>query len=75
MEIKFIQRGRFKGRIDLPSSLRTMEVGEIWRLNPLIFTLQTARNCCSIINRHTAHYFSVECPGLDDPFIKITRER
>lgn len=75
MDTKYIQRGRFAGHIDVPGTLQTMEVGEIWHLNPVCAKMQTVRNCCSIVNRSSSKMFSASCPGYTDPFITITRLR
>ena len=60
------------GRIDIPSSLQTMERGEIWRINPTLVKMQTVRNCCSMASKGDK-VFSASCPGYTDPCITITR--
>lgn len=73
MDIFYIERGRYMGRIDVPKSLDTMEVGEIWHINPSVVKMQSIRNCCSIANRDSDKVFSASCPGFSDPCITIRR--
>lgn len=75
MEIAYIQRGQYQGRIDVPASLRTMTAGEKWHISPAFVNIASVRNCCSILNRNTGMSFSVSCPGYDEPTITVTRVR
>ena len=73
METKFIERGRYRGNIDIPGSVTTMSTGEIWHINPTLVNLRSVRNACSLLNSNTEMVFSVNCPGYTEPCIKITR--
>lgn len=73
MEVKHIERGRYLGNIDIPGSISTMDVGEIWHINPSCVRIGTVRNACSVANRTSHKFFSVNCPGYTDPCITITR--
>lgn len=75
MEIKIIERGRYKGRIDVPGSVETLSVGEEWRIAPVLANLASIRRACSIAGHALGRTFSVNCPGYSDPYIKITRTK
>ena len=75
MEVKRIERGNYKGRIDMMRSLDTMAVGEAWRLKEGSVNLRTARNCCSRATNAGGKVFSCQCPGLTENFITIRRIR
>lgn len=75
VEIKIIERGNYKGRIDMMRSLDTMAIGEVWRLKDNIVNLRTARNCCSRATNSGDKVFSCQCPGLTEKFITIRRIR
>ena len=75
MNIQYIERGRYSGRIDVPRTLETMSVGESWRINPNLVNMRSIRNCCSNATRNSDKVFAASCPGFSDPFVKITRLR
>lgn len=75
MEVKIIERGNWKGRIDVMRSLDTMTVGEAWRLDDSSVNLRTIRNCCSRATNANGKVFSCQCPGLTENFITIRRIR
>lgn len=75
MEVKIIERGNYKGRIDMMRSLDTMGVGEAWKLSPRFVNLRTVRNCCSRATNADGKVFSCQCPGVTDHFITIRRIR
>lgn len=75
MDTKYIQRGRFMGRIDITNSIATMEPGEIWHINPTCVNMQSVRNACSRANSSTDKLFSASCPGFSEPCITVTRIR
>lgn len=73
MEIHYIERGRFQGRIDVPRSIQTMSRGETWHINPSCIKMQTVRNCCSLANTSTDRLYTVSCPGFTEPCITVKR--
>ena len=75
MEVKRIERGNYKGRIDMMRSLDTMAIGETWCLKESTVNLRTARNCCSRATNAGGKVFSCQCPGLTENFITICRIR
>lgn len=75
MQTKYIENGRYLGHLDIPGSIKTMEPGEVWHINPRQANLASVRNACSLMNARTEMSFSVSCPGFTDPFITITRVR
>ena len=75
MEVKRIERGNYKGRIDMMRSLDTMAIGEAWCLKESTVNLRTARNCCSRATNAGGKVFSCQCPGLTENFITIRRIR
>jgi len=75
MEIKRIERGRFRGRLDLLGSMETMEPGESWEIPIGEISLRTARNVTSVATRTTDKVFTSQCPGLTQPYITIRRIR
>lgn len=72
MKVFRIQRGKYKGRIDVPRSMDTMEVGEKWLINPDDAVMQSVRNKVSIANQGDKR-FEAHCPAYDEPFISIIR--
>ena len=75
MEIKIIERGKYKGNIDVPGSIDTMAVGEVWRIAPERANLGSIRRACSVAGAALGKAFSVNCPGYTEPCITITRIR
>lgn len=75
MEVKRIERGNYKGRIDVLRSLDTLAIGEAWRIPEGHLNLRTVRNCCSVATNRGEKVFSCQCPGLTEKYIKITRIR
>jgi len=75
MNIQYIERGRYIGRLDVPKTMETMAVGEIWRIHPNLVNMRSVRNCCSKATTQTDKVFTASCPGFSDPFVKITRIR
>lgn len=75
METKFIEHGRYLGNLDVPGTIQTMAVGEVWHINPRLANIKSVRNACSLMNTRTDMSFSVSCPGFTDPCITITRIR
>ena len=75
MEVKIIERGNYKGRIDVPRSLETMSRGESWQISEGDVNLRTVRNHCSRATTSSEKVFSCQCPGLNEPFITIKRIR
>lgn len=73
MEIKRIERGKYRGRLDLRGSMETMSAGECWNIPEDQVHLQTVRNAVSKATRTTDMVFTSRCPGLTFPFITITR--
>lgn len=69
----YIERGIYAGRVDVPRTIATMDVGEAWKIPPRSVKLQSVRNACSVVNRSTDKFFSVSCPGFSDPVITVTR--
>ena len=75
MEIKQHERGRFRGRIDLPRSMETMAIGESWQIPEGLINLRTVRNVCSVLTRTTDKVYTSQCPGLTERYITIRRIR
>ena len=75
MEIRLIEHGRYRGRIDVKASIDTLAVCETWRMTEQPFRLQTVRNVCSRATCAGDKVFAVSAPGLTEPFIKIKRLR
>ena len=75
MEIKIIERGRYKGNFDIPGSVSTMMVGEVWYIAPDRANLRSSRRACSVTGSVLGKTFSVNCPGYSEPYIKITRTK
>lgn len=75
MEIKRIERGRYRGHLDLLRTMETMEPGESWQIPAGQIALRTARNCCSRATNAGGKVFSCQCPGLTENFITIRRIR
>ena len=75
MEIKIIERGKYKGNIDVPGSVSTMAVGEVWCIASDRANLRSIRRACSITGSALGKTFSVNCPGYTEPYIKITRTK
>lgn len=75
MEIRLIEYGRYRGRIDVRASIDTLAVLETWRMTEQTFNLHTVRNVCSRATCTSAKVFAVSAPGLTESFIKIKRLR
>lgn len=75
MELKLIQRGRYRGRIDIAGSMDTLAVGESWRMVEQRFSLGTVRNVASAETSSGDKVFRVIAPGLSEPYITIKRIR
>ena len=73
MEVFYIERGKYQGNIDIPNSLRTMDTGETWHINPSLVKMDTVRNVCSRLNSSTEMFFSASCPGFTEPCITVKR--
>ena len=68
----YTERGRYMGRISVAKTIRTMEPGEEWHINPDQVNMQTVRNCCSEASKGPM-LFRSSCPGFSDPCITIKR--
>ena len=75
MEIRLIERGRYRGRIDVAASIDTLAVMETWRMTEQPFNLSTVRNVCSRATCSGPKVYVVSSPGVTEPFIKIKRLR
>lgn len=75
MEVKRIERGNYRGRIDMLRSLDTMAPGETWRITEPGVNLRTVRNCCSVATNRGDKVFSCQCPGYTENWITIRRIR
>ena len=75
MEIRLIERGRYRGRIDVAASIDTLAVKETWRMTEQPFNLSTVRNVCSRATCSGPKVYAVSSPGVTEPFIKIKRLR
>lgn len=75
MELKLIQRGRYRGRIDVAGSMDTLAVGESWRMTEQRFSLGTVRNVASAETSAGSKVFRVIAPGIHEPYITIKRIR
>lgn len=75
MELKLIQRGRYRGRIDVAGSMDTLAVGESWKMTEQPFNLGTVRNVAAAETGAGEKVFRVIAPGLAEPFITIKRIR
>lgn len=74
MEIKFIERGKYKGNIDVPGTLRTMRVADKWVIEPSVVNIGSIRNVCSKMKKEGLS-FSVHVPGYSEPNITVIRNR
>lgn len=75
MEVKRIERGNYRGRIDVLRSLDTMSIGESWHLDDQNVNIRTIRNCCSKATNANGKVFSCKCPGYTENWITIRRIR
>lgn len=75
MEIKRIERGRYRGHLDLLGTMETMAPGETWQIPAGQIALRTVRNVTSVVTRTTEKVFTSQCPGLTQPYITIRRIR
>lgn len=74
METKFIERGKYKGNIDVPATLRTMRVADRWVVDPSFVNTGSLRNVCSKMKREGLS-FTVRVPGYSEPNITVIRNR
>lgn len=72
MEVKFIERGKYKGNIDVPGTLRTMRVADKWAVEPSVVNIRSIRNICSKM-RASGFSFSVHVPSYSEPNITVIR--
>ena len=71
----FIERGKYKGRYDVPNTLLTMEVGEKWIVEDGLVNIRSLRNACSLANKNTDMKFEVHCPGFSVPYTSVIRTK
>lgn len=74
METKFIERGKYKGNIDVPATLRTMRVTERWVIDPSLVNIGSVRNVCAKMKRERLS-FTVHTPCYSEPNITVVRNR
>lgn len=66
-------KGRTPGSVSITKSIATMEVGDVWQLDPSVFSASSVRNGCSRVNTTTSMRFKVLAPCFDNAYIRIIR--